>query len=162
MPIDDDGLAGLGLALGADVPMCLAGQPARATGIGETLAGAPDLPVFGCVLVNPGVAVSTPEVFRALQTRDNPPMPDLPEAWRDLGHLVDWLGATRNDLEAAATATAPSIAEVTAALRAAPQCLFARMSGSGATCFGLFADRDAARRAAWAIQAAHPDWWVAA
>ena len=86
---------------------------------------------------------------------------DLPAAWNGLGHLVDWLAATRNDLEPAALTLAPEIGEVLSALRAAPGCRFARMSGSGATCFGIFAARAEAEAAAAAIPAARPGWWVA-
>ena len=154
-------LAALALALGADVPMCLDGRSAHVAGIGEVIEPAPALPTMTLLLVNPDVPVSTPAVFRALTQRDNPPLPDLPAAWNGLGHLVDWLAATRNDLEPAALPLAPEIGEVLSALRAAPGCRFARMSGSGATCFGIFAARAEAEAAAAAIPAARPGWWVA-
>jgi len=131
-------LAALGLPLGADVPMCVWGEPLRARGIGEEIALLPPLPPFRLELANPGVPVSTPAVFRALARRENPPMPDLPERFADVRALVDWLAATRNDLEDAAISVAPAIAGTLADLRARPGCLFARMSGSGATCFGVF------------------------
>lgn len=134
-----EGLAALALPLGADVPMCVRGEPLRARGIGEEIETLAPLPPFRLELANPGVPVSTPAVFRALASRDNPPLPPLPDRFADLSALVDWLGATRNDLEAAAIAIAPSIADTLAAMRARPGCLFARMSGSGATCFGIFA-----------------------
>lgn len=159
LPADD--LAAIGLRLGADVPMCLAGATARVGGIGEAIAPAPALPAMGLLLVNPLRPVATPAVFRALASRDNPPLPDLPEAWHDLDHLVGWLDATRNDLEAPAVAIEPAIAEVLAALRAHPSCRFARMSGSGATCFGIYADAPAARAAAARLVSARADWWVA-
>lgn len=132
-------LAELALPLGADVPMCVWGAPLRARGIGETIEILPDLPPFRLVLANPGVPVATPAVFRALKRRDNPPLPDLPARFADLAALVAWLAGTRNDLEAAAIDGAPAIAETLAELRAMPGCLMARMSGSGATCFGIFA-----------------------
>lgn len=150
------------LALGADVPVCLAGRAARMSGIGERLAPIPLLPPAWLVLVNPGVSVPTPAVFRALARRDNPPMPrDLP-AWPDAAALAAWLATQRNDLEAPACAIAPAIGDTLAALAATPGCLLARMSGSGATCFGLFASATAAETAAASLSAAHPVWWTAA
>lgn len=132
-------LAALSLPLGADVPMCVIGEPLRARGIGDEIAPIAPLPPFRLELANPGVPVSTPAVFRALASRENPPLPPLPDHFADVEALVAWLGATRNDLEAAAISIAPSIAETLADMRARPGCLFARMSGSGATCFGIFA-----------------------
>ena len=132
-------LAALALPLGADVPMCVWGVPLRARGIGEAIELLPALPPFRLELANPGVAVSTPAVFKALASRDNPPLPPLPDHFADLPALVDWLGETRNDLEAAAISIVPSIADTLAEMRARPGCLFARMSGSGATCFGMLA-----------------------
>lgn len=149
------------LRLGADVPVCLAGQPVRMTGIGEGLRPlAHPLPPAWLVLVNPGKAVSTPEVFRALDRRDNAPMQALPRL-RDAGELAAWVAMQRNDMEPAATRLLPVIAEVRRALSAQPGCLLSRMSGSGATCFGLFADPLSANAAARAIGAVQPGWWVA-
>ncbi len=157
---DDPAVAALALSLGADVPMCLAGLPARISGIGEHIAPTTGRLSFGLLLVNPGVGVSTPAAFRALERRDNPPLPALP-AFVSVGHLAGFLaGETRNDLEAPARAIAPAIGEVLAALKALPGVRLARMSGSGATCFGLFDDRGAARVAGARLAADHPDWWV--
>lgn len=149
------------LALGADVPVCLAGRPVRMQGVGEVLTALPALPECHVVLVNPGVAVPTPAVFKALPDKDNPAMSAMP-ACRSAAELAAWLGDQRNDLEAPAIALAPVIAEVKAALQARPGCLLARMSGSGATCFGLFADAGLAQAAAKALRAGAPAWWVAA
>lgn len=150
------------LALGADVPVCLAARPARMAGIGERLTPAPPLPLAWLVLANPRVEVPTRQVFAALARRENPPLPVLPARFADAADLAGWLGRTRNDLEAPAQALAPVIAAVAAALAARPGCLLARMSGSGATCFGLFAAAAAAQDAAAALAEAHPAWWVAA
>ena len=147
--------------LGADVPVCLHARPCRMEGIGEAISPVPPLPDLGLVLVNPGVAVATPAVFARLARRDNAAMAPLPARWPDAQALAVWLRDQRNDLAAPAIALAPVIGEVLAALGQAPACLLARMSGSGATCFGLFPDRAAARRAAWALQSRAPDWWVA-
>lgn len=148
------------LALGADVPVCLAGRAARMEGVGEVLTPAV-LPEAWLVLANPGVAVPTPQVFRALARRDNPPMQPVP-VLADAAGLAAWLADQRNDLEAPAIALAPVIAGVRAALASRPGCLLARMSGSGATCFGLFADEESATAAARALSAGQPEWWVAA
>ena len=145
--------------LGADVPVCLGSHTARMRGIGEVLEDAPALPPAWVVLANPGVAVSTPAVFRALASPMNAPM-QMPRAFDGFGHLVDWLRAQRNDLEQPALSVAPAIAEGLAALAEASP--LARMSGSGATCFALHSDSASALRAADALRAAHPGWWVAA
>ncbi|BBE70935.1 4-(cytidine 5'-diphospho)-2-C-methyl-D-erythritol kinase [Oharaeibacter diazotrophicus] len=153
-------LARLAEGLGADVPMCVASRPARARGVGERLDPLPALPPLGIVLVNPGVAVATPAVFRALAVKDNPPLPDPPGRF-DAAGLLAYLAATRNDLEAPAVALAPVIAAVLAVLRTDDRCLFARMSGSGATCFALAESETAAAEVAAAVSAVHRDWWVA-
>lgn len=130
-------LLGVAAGLGADVPVCVASAPARMRGIGERLDPMPKLPPCFVALVNPGVGVATPAVFRARHPGFSPPL-DLAAGWPDLAALVDWLGHTRNDLEAAARTLCPAIGDVLAFLRAIPGCRMARMSGSGATCFGLF------------------------
>jgi 4-diphosphocytidyl-2-C-methyl-D-erythritol kinase len=152
-----EALQALALRLGADVPVCLGGCPARMGGVGEVLSPAPDLPAFGLVLVNPGVAVSTPEVFRARSGRFSPPAA-LPSGWPDAVVMARDLTALGNDLEPPAVALCPAIGAVLAALRTTPGCLLARMSGSGATCFGVFADAVAAAAAAEVLR--RPDWWV--
>jgi len=148
------------LDLGADIPMCLLPRPLRARGIGERIAFA-ELPPLAALLVNPRVPVPTGEVFHALQSPDNAPMPEALPAFPDAAALIDWLATQRNDLETPALTVAPAIADVLATLRASPGCRLARMSGSGATCFGLFLDRSAADAAGGTIRAAHPGWWVA-
>jgi len=148
------------LALGADVPVCLAGRACRMQGIGEALTPL-ELPPFWIVLANPGVPVATGGVFAGLASRANPGMGAMP-AFPDAGRLFDWLAGQRNDLEAPAVALAPPVGTALAALRAQPGCRLARMSGSGATCFGLFAAEAPALAAADALRAAEPAWWVAA
>lgn len=160
------GLEALGAArpeglerLGADVPMCMEPRPARTRGIGEVLTPV-RLPPLPAVLLNPRVEVSTPAVFKVLACKENPPLPELP-AFADAGACIDWLAAQRNDLQAPAVALAPVISEVLAALEATPGCRLARMSGSGATCFGLFATEAEARVAHEALVAAGRGWWIA-
>lgn len=150
------------LALGADVPVCLAGRPALMQGVGEILSSLPKLPALWCVLANPRTPVPTPPVFAALQSRQNPPVPDLPAAaLRSAEGLAAWLsGATRNDLVPAAQTVAPVLEEVQSALADTPGCLLARMSGSGGTHFGLYATQRAAEAAAQILRTAHPRWWI--
>ncbi|MEH6644573.1 4-(cytidine 5'-diphospho)-2-C-methyl-D-erythritol kinase [Sulfitobacter sp.] len=142
--------------LGADVPVCLNMRPQRMRGIGDVLEPLPALPDLEIVLVNPNVAVPTGPVFSGLRSKQNAPMlDDLPD-FSNAEEFCDWLHAQRNDLEAPARAIAPQVDDV---LRALDGALISRMSGSGATCFGLFstgAAEDAAR-----IAKANPEWWVA-
>lgn len=139
------------LRLGADIPMCIASAPVRVQGIGEdlTYVAVPEIPA---VLVNPRVPVSTPDVFRRLTERDNPGLGQIPHS-----DLVDWLHDQRNDLQQPAIEMCPVIAN---ALDALSDARLARMSGSGATCFGVFDTMPDAVAAAEVIEAAHPDWWV--
>lgn len=158
--VDNAVLARIGLALGADVPMCLAAKPLIARGIGEELSMVPDFSSLGLVLVNPGTAVATAEVFRALARRDNEGLPPLPRVL-DFHGVRNWLEVTRNDLEPAALAMQPAIGRALSQLNRAGAG-FARMSGSGATCFGLFETGNVAKRAAAEIRGRQPDWFVAA
>ncbi|WP_439122852.1 4-(cytidine 5'-diphospho)-2-C-methyl-D-erythritol kinase [Marivita sp.] len=146
--------------LGADVPMCIACKPMRAKGIGDQLDVVP-LPTLFAVLVNPRVPVTTPSVFKALAVKNNPPMPDSIPAFTDAAALINWLGDMRNDLEVSALKVQPAIGDVLSALAAQDGCGLARMSGSGATCFGLFDTEAAAKKSARRLYHAHPDWWVA-
>lgn len=147
------------LTLGADVPVCLTFKPQRMTGIGENLSEIPPLPVLHIVLINPRLAVPTGPVFAGLLRKDNPPM-EHPN-WQGFDSFIAWLSRQRNDLEPPALAIAPAISLVLSALSDKNAAL-ARMSGSGATCFGVFETADAAQKAAASIQATHPDWWIKA
>ena len=149
------------VALGADVPVCLSARTVRMSGIGEVLTQVPALPTFFMVLANPGVPVSTSAIFRTLPQKTNPAMPQSLPVLPDAAALAAWLGQMRNDLEQPARALAPAVSATLAALDAQPGCLFARMSGSGATCFGIFATAPLARAAALALQTSEPSWWVA-
>lgn len=150
------------LRLGADVPVCLDGRRSRMTGIGEKVTQLPALPRLACVLVNPRLPVPTPQVFAALTSRENPPLANLPHsALSSAESFATWLAAhTRNDLIPPAREVAPILADVQAALEATPDCVLARMTGSGGTHFGLFATDDAAEAAAAVLKAAHPFWWI--
>ena len=149
-------LADIALRLGADVPACLAGQPTRMSGIGEMLKPAPRLPNFGIALVNPGVALSTADVFRARAGGFSIPA-SLPVGWRDATAMAEDLRTATNDLEAPAIGLRPEIRTALRAMRAHPDCLLARMSGSGATCFGIYPDAATAEAAARTL--ARAGWW---
>lgn len=148
------------LALGADIPACLLSQPVRMEGIGERLSPLPDLPGLFAVLVNPRRGVSTPEIFRRLKQRTNAPMAAALPRFAGPADFALWLGGQRNDLQPVAEALEPAITQVLRALQATPDCLLARMSGSGATCFGLFDSPEATGAAAVRLRASHPHWWV--
>jgi 4-diphosphocytidyl-2-C-methyl-D-erythritol kinase len=152
-------LAVLAAALGADVPVCVRSRPTRMGGAGEELSPAPALPECGLLLANPGVALATAAVFRARTGGFSAPAAALPRAWADAAGMARDLRALNNDLQAPAVALCPVVGEVLAALGALPGCLMARMSGSGATCFGLFANAAGAHRAADMLPAT---WWRAA
>ncbi|MBO9623269.1 MAG: 4-(cytidine 5'-diphospho)-2-C-methyl-D-erythritol kinase [Sphingomonas sp.] len=149
--LHDPRLFAIAAGLGSDVPACLLGTTAIGRGRGERLEPIEGLPGMPVLLVNPGVAVSTADVFRRWDGGDRGPIGE--------GPLLDVALAGRNDLEAPALAIAPVIGEVLAALGARPGVRLARMSGSGATCFALFDSVEA--RAAAASALARPGWWVA-
>lgn len=159
----DAELEAVAASLGADGAACLWGRPVLAEGRGERLSPCPGLPMIDAVLVNPGVAVSTPAVYRGLDASgafsDVTP-PAMPDAFESVEELAGWLRATRNDLEPPALAMAPQIGDVLATLADEPETLIARMSGSGATCFALCAGDYEAETLAERIEALRPDWWV--
>ncbi len=147
------------LSLGADVPVCLTPVAQRMRGIGEILSPV-DVPEFWLVLANPGIDVKTASIFGNLKAPDGAPKAAF--HWAGFRGFVGFLRAHSNDLQATAIAIAPVIADVLAVLAAQSGCALARMSGSGATCFGVFEGREDAERAAGAIKATHPAWWVRA
>lgn len=158
-------VAALALRLGADVPACLAAVPVIAQGRGERLEPAPILPALHAVLVNPSVASPTGEVFAAFDrsgSRGAADRPSAPSSFKTTAEVAAFLAQHRNDLEACAASREPRIAETLALLRAQPETLIARLSGSGATAFALCASPRHARRLARRIGEARPDWWVAA
>lgn len=148
------------LKLGADIPMCLASAAARVGGIGEQITPVETLPTLPAVLVNPRREISTPSVFKAMTARQNAPMTRHLPIFSSARDLATWLSEQRNDLEPAASQLEPVIDVVKAEISAQPDCLLSRMSGSGATCFGLFPTIAATHSAATAIAQSHPDWWV--
>lgn len=163
-PIPEDALSRIAMSLGADVPACLAAQSLIAGGRGEVLFAPPASPPLPAVLVNPGVEVSTAEVFRIFDRQPAGEWPSLSEGAGagSVAEAVDLVARTRNDLEPAARALAPEIEAVLGALSADKRCRLARMSGSGATCFALTATREAAESLAADLAACNPGWWVKA
>ena len=162
---DDPLLYAAARATGADVPVCLDPHTRLMRGIGEILSTPFKLPPLQGVLVNPGVALPTKAVFARWKPPAAPPVPaDLTvlTAMSKRDQLVRFLLNQSNDLESAAIALAPTVADVLLALSSQPHCELARMSGSGATCFAVFASAAAAIKAAEAIHAEYPNWWVRA
>ncbi|HEX4113652.1 MAG TPA: 4-(cytidine 5'-diphospho)-2-C-methyl-D-erythritol kinase [Stellaceae bacterium] len=157
---DDDVPREVAASLGSDVPACLHARPLWLGGIGDRIERADVLPACGVVLVNPGIPLPTASVYRAFDGRfsaaDRFAIPNDP--WR----LAGLLAARRNDLTEAAIGQVPAIADVLARLAATEHCLLARMSGSGATCFALYATRDEANVASRRLQRECPGWWVVA
>jgi 4-diphosphocytidyl-2-C-methyl-D-erythritol kinase len=168
--LDDPRLMQAAQATGADVPVCLDPKPRLMRGVGDVLSAPLDLPRLFAVLVNPGVAVSTRDVFAALNLASGPasggassPTPLVTEGWGgEPTAFVAALAKDRNDLEAPAIELEPAIANVLAVLQGLPGCRLARMSGSGATCFGLFPTNAAAAAAARTLRVGYPQWWVRA
>jgi 4-diphosphocytidyl-2-C-methyl-D-erythritol kinase len=148
--------------LGADVPMCLYSRPAEVRGIGEIVLPLKHFPACHIVLVNPLVAVATAEIFRRLERRDNPGLPMLGDPLTRPAQLGLWLDETRNDLEPPAIAMVPAIGDLIERLAGASGCILSRMSGSGATVFGLFGSSAQAHQAAHDLRETWPGYWVAA
>ena len=168
LALDDSRLIDVALRTGADVPVCLASRACDMAGVGETLLPL-SLPKLPCVMINPRVPVATKDVFKALGLRtgellvganDVIEAPAWPEAGASIAEWVAALSAVANDLEVPAMRIQPAIGEVLSALRSVDGVMLARMSGSGATCFAIFANAAAAQRAAQKILHDHPAWWV--
>lgn len=154
-----DAVMDLALSLGADVPVCLRGRSTIMRGIGENFTDIDDSPSTHAVLVNPGVGVSTPTVFKA-RTGDFSSGVDWDAC--NGATLAERLGSTRNDLEHPAIVLSPVIADVLSALADLDGIQLARMSGSGATCFGLFPNAEVAEAGATRLKSDHSDWWATA
>lgn len=150
----------LALGLGADVPVCLFGAPALMRGIGEILDPAPALPLLYVLLANPGIAMPTGPVFERLAGRFGASSRQLPEM-TDAAAAARWLAGQRNDLQPPAIELAPEIRILLEAMATLPGCLLARMSGSGASFFALFATADALNLAAATVKQQSPAVWQA-
>ena len=157
--LPDEKLHALALELGADVPSCLAGKAVQVSGIGEILTPAPKIPALPVVLVNPNKPVSTPAVFKTRKPVFSKPMPFANDCG-DIDVFIAELKKRHNDLQDAACALEPAVAEVLKSLEKQLLCLFSAMSGSGGTCFGLFRTAKDAAEARADLTANHPNWWV--
>ena len=158
---DEAALREIAAGLGSDIPVCVLSCASFMEGRGEVLRPVQAMPRVPMLLVNPGVAVPTRDVFAALQSRSGADLA-LPQGhFADTADLLRFLETTRNDLEEPARRIQPVIGEVLSAMAALPGALLARMSGSGATCFALFPDDDCCVRAAEKLKAAQPGWWIA-
>jgi 4-diphosphocytidyl-2-C-methyl-D-erythritol kinase len=158
---DDTALCDIAAELGSDISACVQSAPCFMEGRGEILRGVESMPRLPMLLVNPGVAVPTKDVFAALRNRSGVEM-TLPRGrFSDTADLLRFLETTRNDLEEPARKLQPVIGEVLTAMAALPGALLTRMSGSGATCFGIFADDDCCRRSAEMLKQAFAGWWIA-
>ncbi|WDR02551.1 4-(cytidine 5'-diphospho)-2-C-methyl-D-erythritol kinase [Devosia algicola] len=160
--IDNAALFELAVELGADVPACLISQPLLARGIGEIIAPLAQFPSCHIVLVNPLIGVSTADIFKRLNGYDNYPLPTLPSPMTRPAQLGIWLAETRNDLQPPAVKIVPEIGMLIERLAEAPGCMLARMSGSGATVFGLFGSNAQAHQAAHELRADLANYWVTA
>jgi len=157
--------AELAPALGSDVSVCLASRPALITGRGEKVEAVHGFPACGVVLVNPGQSLATQTVYGALRSKPSPMAQGVAETLDfggDLGALLAYALPRGNDLEAPAASLVPEITDVLQALSACQGVRLARLSGSGPTCFALFATEDEAKACAARLRADHPAWWVAA
>jgi 4-diphosphocytidyl-2-C-methyl-D-erythritol kinase len=156
-----EALGAIALRLGADVPMCLISRPLIARGIGEDIELVSGFPGLAMVLGNPLVAVSTPDVFRRLASRENPPLAIVAREPRTPGEWLSLIEGLRNDLEIPARSRCGEIEQI-AALMETGDALLVRMSGSGATCFALYRTIEQARTAAAALHRAKPGWYFQA
>lgn len=156
---DDPRLQEAARVTGADVPVCLDPRPRIMRGAGEILSDALKLAPLHGVLINPGVALPTGDVFAAFDKAASA-SPFTEASLKPGDDLIAFVKAQPNDLEAAAISLRPVIGDVLAALTAAQGCMLARMSGSGATCFGLFDTFEAASAAAVKLRATHRSWWI--
>jgi 4-diphosphocytidyl-2-C-methyl-D-erythritol kinase len=155
-------LAEIAIKLGADVPMCVWSRPVVAHGIGEKIIPVRGLPRIPVVIVHPSVPVATAAVFGKVDDPQRSGLPTLPARFRTVLELVQWLRETRNDLSEATAQVTGLAAAAAKAVAKDRDCLFGRMSGSGAAAFGIFVSRVAAERAAERLAAARPHWFVMA
>jgi 4-diphosphocytidyl-2-C-methyl-D-erythritol kinase len=169
LSFDDERIIEVAELTGADVPVCVNSRACVMTGVGETLQPLA-LPKMPCVMVNPGVPVATRDVFDALGLRNGELLVGATDvllqdrSWPETdASIAEWIEAfveVGNDLEAPAARIQPVITEVLSALGESAGVKLVRMSGSGATCFAIFADDATAQRAAEKIRRAHAAWWV--
>ncbi|MCP5361249.1 MAG: 4-(cytidine 5'-diphospho)-2-C-methyl-D-erythritol kinase [Hyphomicrobiales bacterium] len=157
---DPETLMELAVVLGADVPVCMASRSTWVGGMGESLLGHPVLPPLALLLVNPRTPVATATIFKQGFTQFRAPSIAFPSSFDTINTLCDYLAETSNDLTRNACLHTPVIGEVLGAIAALPGVRLSRMSGSGATCFGLFTSPEARDHAYTALKSSYPDWWI--
>lgn len=150
----------IALSLGADVPFCYHNHAALIEGIGEKVTSVPEINSIWAVLINPCKPLSTQQVFARGVEQFTSPNVLPPLEWSNEAEFIEYLNATKNDLEVPAIALMPEISNILDVLEQQDKMLLARMSGSGATCYGLFDDLEVAKEAEKNIKAANSDWWV--
>ena len=158
--LSESELQAMGVEFGADVPMCVASAPVRATGKGDRLTAIGGLPPLPIVLAYPSVGVSTAAVFGRVEGSSDSRLPRIPARFGSVADVAAWIDRTHNGLEQPAGEQLPAIGDALDLLRRSSDCLLARMTGSGSTCFGLFPTSDHAMRAAGVIRTQRPSWWV--
>lgn len=158
----DDIRHGIATALGADVKMCLKPKNCFVQGIGEKITPVSMAFDMGIVLVSSGTPLPTESVFKKLQGPYTPKLASLPSAFASAPQLIAYLADKRNDLQETAVAQVPEISDALHALRSTLGCGYAAMTGSGATCFGLYEDIDKSMQAAQAMRSTFPSWWIQA
>ena len=159
LPDDRDRLHKIAISLGADVPACLIRRPVWAEGIGEKMSALPHMPPLHFVLANPMIATPTAEVFARFKNRISAPI-QYSGRKKTMDEWISDLRLYRNDLTEAAIEVCPEIQFVLRALRDTPNCHLARLSGSGATCFGIYDTPYAAQAAVNKLRTQYPDWWI--
>lgn len=153
-------VARIAAGLGADVPACMATRPVLVGGVGDQITAGPVLPPLSIVLINPGAPVSTADTYDGWVRKAPRVVKQGLPSFFESGDLIAWLKGQCNDLTAPAIDLAPEIEQVLSFLQQRPNCLLARMSGSGATCFGLFDDQSSASDTATEAMRAYPRWWA--
>jgi len=164
LSLDDPRVREAALETGADVPVCLESRSRMMRGIGETLDAPIALPQLFALVVNPLKTSATPDVFAKIglargETHKAPPHPHFTDKMSD-DTFLSTLHTGRNDMEAAAITLQPVIGDVKTAVSSLPSCRLTRMSGSGATVFGLFPSCRATAAAARLLKREHPEWWI--
>ncbi len=160
--LQQEALEKIAIMIGADVPVCLTKKPTIISGIGEKLSNLSSFPSGAIVLVNSNKLLSTPKVFANLKNSQNAALPEISDNFSDFSTLMNWLSKTRNDLESSAIELEPEIQTIKLELLNQKHCEIARMSGSGATYFGLFQNYEDAQQACQNLQKKYPNWWIKA
>jgi len=156
-------MEGIACQLGSDVLACLMSHAAIMRGRGDKLSVLDDLPALDAVLVNPGIPLAAGDVYSALEApllKDDFVADNAVVSFASASELLKHISNIGNDLQQPAMKLAPEVGTAISALSKLDGCAVAQMSGSGSTCFGIFANAGHAAGARDRLRAAHPDWWV--